>query len=104
MIGKRLGRALLLTLGAALVGAAPAFAQTAITEFTTGVSSPAAMVNGVDGNVWFINAGGIAKITSSGQVTTYKTGLDPGATPYDLSNGPGGDLWFTDNGAKGVGY
>jgi streptogramin lyase len=104
MIGKRLGCALLLALAGSVVWAAPAFAQTAITEFTTGVSGPTAMVNGVDGNVWFINAGGIARITSSGQVTTYKAGLDPGATPYDLSNGPDGDLWFTDNGAKGVGY
>jgi len=104
MIGKRLGCALLLALVAAAVGAPAAFAQTAITEFTTGVSSPTAMVNGADGNVWFINAGGIAKITSSGQVSTYKTGLDAGATPYDLSNGPNGDLWFTDNGAEGVGY
>ena len=63
------------------------------------------MVTGSDGNVWFINGAGIAKIDSSGHVTTYTSGLDSGATPYDLTNGPSREICgFTDNGAKGVGY
>ena len=68
------------------------------------MTTPVALANGSDGNVWFINGTGIAKIDSSGQVTTYTAGLDAGATPYDLTTGPDGDLWFTDNGAKAVGF
>jgi virginiamycin B lyase len=76
-----------------------------ITEYTGGVSGPTQMVNGPDGNVWFINGAGIAKIDASGTVTTYKVGLNPGATPYNLSNGPNNDLWFTDSGAtKAIGF
>jgi streptogramin lyase len=96
---------MLLLLASSLVMVAPGLAHAAsITEFTSGVTSPGALVGGSDGNVWFINGGGIAKIGPSGQVTTYTVGLDSGATPYDLTNGPNGDLWFTDNHAKGVGY
>jgi streptogramin lyase len=85
---------------------ASASAQAAvITEFTSGVSHPGAMVNGSDGNVWFINGGGIAKIDSSGNVSTYTAGLGAGAAPYDLTNGPNNDVWFTDIGTtKAVGY
>ena len=84
---------------------APGLAHAAVvTEFTGGVTNPGAMAAGSDGNVWFINGSGIAKIDPSGHVTAYTAGLEPGATPYDLTSGPNGDLWFTDNGAKAVGY
>jgi streptogramin lyase len=93
---------LLLASSVALV--APGLARAdSITEFTSGVTNPGTMVSGPDGNVWFINAGGIAKVDPSGHVTTYSAGLDAGATPYDLTAGPNGDLWFSDNGAKAVG-
>jgi streptogramin lyase len=105
MTGKGLKVVVLATLASAVAMVAPGLAQAAsITEFTSGVTSPGAMAAGSDGNVWFINGPAIAKIDSSGHVTTYTAGLDPGATPYDLTSGPNGDLWFTDNGAKAVGY
>jgi virginiamycin B lyase len=105
MAGKGLKIVVLSVLASAVAMLAPGLAQAAlITEFTGGVTSPGTMVNGSDGNVWFINGAGIAKIDSSGHVTTYTAGLDAGATPFDLTNGPSGDLWFTDNGAKAVGY
>ena len=105
MAGKGLKIAVLSVLASAVAMLAPGLAQAAsITEFTGGVTSPGTMVNGSDGNVWFINGAGLAKIDSAGHVTTYTSGLDPGATPYDLTNGPNSDLWFTDNGAKAVGY
>jgi streptogramin lyase len=94
-----------LTVTTAAMMASGSAQAAAITEFTNGVSHPAAMVNGSDGNVWFINGGAIAKIDSSGNVTTYTAGLNTGAAPYDLTNGPNNDLWFTDNGTiKAVGY
>ncbi len=92
-------------LASAVVMVAPGLAWAAsITEFTGGVTSPGTMVDGSDGNVWFINGAGVARIDSSGRVTTFTAGLDAGATPFDLSTGPNGDLWFTDNGAKAVGF
>jgi streptogramin lyase len=106
MTGKGLKVAIvsLLVSGAAMV--APALARAAaITEYTTGVTSPGEVVIGADGNGWFINGAGIAKIDSSGHVTTYSAGLNTGATPYDLTSGPNNDLWFTDIGTtKAVGY
>jgi streptogramin lyase len=105
MTGKGLKVVLLATLASAVAMVAPGLAQAAsITEFTSGVTGPGTMAAGSDGNVWFINGAGIAKIDSSGHVTTYTAGLDSGATPYDLTSGPNGDVWFTDNGAKAVGY
>jgi streptogramin lyase len=96
---------LLLTVATAAMMASGSAQAAVISEFTSGVSDPGAMVNGSDGNVWFINSGGIAKIDSSGNVTTYTAGLNAGAAPYDLTNGPNNDLWFTDNGTiKAVGY
>jgi virginiamycin B lyase len=94
---------LLVAISVAMVVPGLARAQS-ITEFTSGVTGPGAIVSGSDGNAWFLNGGGIAKIDASGHVTTYTAGLDSGATPYDLTNGPNGDVWFTDNGAKAVGY
>ena len=89
----------------ALAMMAPGVVRAAsITEFTSGVTSPSALASGSDGNVWFINGAAIARIDSSGHVTTFSSGLDAGATPYDLTAGPNGDLWFTDNGAEAVGY
>jgi streptogramin lyase len=105
MNGMRLRLATFSVLVGVAAMVAPGLARAAvITEYTSGVTTPGAMVNGADGNVWFINGNGIAKIDASGHVTTYTAGLDAGATPYDLTNGPNSDLWFTDNGAKAVGY
>ncbi len=94
-----------LVLAGTVAMVAPGVARAAsITEFTSGVTNPGALATGSDGNVWFINGDGIARIDASGHVTTFSSGLDAGATPYDLTAGPNGDLWFTDNGAKAVGY
>ena len=105
MTCKGLKVAVLLVSASVVAMVAPGLAEAAVVkEFTGGVSSPGAMASGSDGNVWFINGAGIAKIDSGGQVTTYTAGLNPGATPYDLTSGPNGDVWFTDNGAKAVGF
>src|ERR1700677_832840 len=95
--GLKVATASLLVSVAAMV--APGLARAAsITEYTSGVTSPGGVVIGADGNGWFINGAGIAKIDSSGHVTTYQAGLNAGATPYDLTSGPNDDLWFTDDG------
>jgi streptogramin lyase len=106
MTGKGLKVAIASALAAVVALAMPGLARaTSITEFTSGITTPGDVLIGADGNGWFINGAGIAKIDSSGHVTTYTMGLNSGATPFDLTNGPNNDLWFTDNGTtKAVGY
>ncbi len=87
-----------------------------ITEFSTGLnpaSSPEGIVVGPGGNLWFTDfstnpVGGtttpaIGMVTPSGQITEFSTGLNPGSTPFDLTAGPGGNLWFTDPGFTSFG-
>jgi streptogramin lyase len=77
-----------------------------ITEFgiPTASSSPQGMVSGPDGNLWFVESakGKIAKITTSGTITEYSTGITAGATPWDITVGPDGNLWFTEKGKDQV--
>lgn len=69
---------------------------------------PVILAAGADGNVWF--SGGISsslespyigKITPTGKVTTYNTGVTQGIT-Y-ITPGPDGNIWFTSTTAQLVG-
>jgi streptogramin lyase len=79
---------------------APAWAQaTALTEFSGGsVDSPAAIVPGIDGNLWFVEPHAIGRISPSGVITQFTAGLNPGSAPFDMTAGPDGNLWFSDSG------
>ena len=94
--------------------------QGKITEFfkglqADGASTPVAIAAGADGALWFTDDGGaldpedpaqdpasttpaIGRITTSGAVTEFMTGLPKGSVPNDVAAGPGGNLWFTDQG------
>lgn len=73
-------------------------------------SEPGDLVVGPDGNVWFtINTGinllpreerpaAIGRVTPSGQMTTFRTGLSPKAVLGDIIAGPDGNLWFNEGG------
>ena len=73
-----------------------------VTEFTSGLnvgSSPAAVTEGPDGNVWFADRGttkAIGRITTSGAITEFN--LPSTSNPADIEEGPDGNLWFTDQG------
>jgi streptogramin lyase len=91
-----------------------------ITEFPTGANSePGGGASsgtwgigaGADGNVWFsesgtneVNGTGVCRITTSGTITCFKTGLiaDSGPTAMTTAADSKGRLWFVDNtvGAK----
>jgi len=89
----------------AAVGASGAQAI-GIAEFSGGLSSPlnGPIAEGPDGNMWFATERSIGRITPSGQITEFKSGLKPGSQPFDLTPGSDGNLWFTDNGTtKAVG-
>jgi streptogramin lyase len=64
--------------------------------------APAEITVGPDGNLWFLDVAtpAIAKITTSGVITEFTSGLVPGAMPETLTVGGDGNLWFTDK-AKG---
>jgi virginiamycin B lyase len=73
---------------------------TTITEFSGGLGGdPGAIVAGPDGNVWFTEAGAIARISPTGAITEFHAGLNPGSEPFDLVLGADGSLWFSDIGA-----
>jgi streptogramin lyase len=87
------------------------------TEFATGSSTLPGGVNdqrgpwgiapGPDGNVWYTENGtsetngkAICRITPSGTITCFKTGLIATSSPTGLTAGPDGKLWFSDTSNK----
>jgi streptogramin lyase len=79
----------------------PTFAQVT-TKFSTGISpasSPADVVVGNDGNIWFTEfadtVSRIGRITPTGVVTEFYSELTPGSKPNVIIQGPDGNLWFT---------
>jgi hypothetical protein len=82
-----------------------------VTEFSAGLNPgsapgttfPGSIAAGPDGNLWFTDpaalAGGtsaIRRITPSGQITEFSSGLNPGSAPASIALGADGNLWFTD--------
>jgi streptogramin lyase len=83
-----------------------------ITEFSAGLNvgslpggppssfPPYGITAGSDGNVWFTDAGttkAIGRITPSGTIEEFSTGLSATSRPVAISQGADGNLWFTDN-------
>jgi streptogramin lyase len=61
-------------------------------------SAPAGITTGPEGDLWFTESGGegaIGRITPSGEVTEFTTGLTPNSQPDGIAKGAEGDLWFT---------
>jgi len=63
----------------------------------TAGGAPFGIATGPDGNVWFAETGAnrIGRITPSGVVTEFGTGIGPGTFPFGITTGPDGHLWFT---------
>ncbi|HTZ88455.1 MAG TPA: hypothetical protein VMB05_17455 [Solirubrobacteraceae bacterium] len=66
---------------------------------------PDSIVAGPDGNLWFDEARGnaIGRITPTGGITEYASGLTRGAGVKDLTVGPEGNIWFVEQNANQVG-
>ena len=66
------------------------------------IGSPAGVVIGPDGALWFTDLEGhIGRLSSTGEVTTYTdSDLDE---PSGITLGPDGNLWFTDEGSDRIG-
>jgi virginiamycin B lyase len=63
------------------------------------------IVAGSDGNIWFIDESNnaIGKITTTGLVTEFSSGISPGAGLVGIAAGPDGNLWFTENTGNRIG-
>lgn len=62
---------------------------------------PFDICNGSDGNLWFTfrspSTNAIGRITTSGAVTLFTTGLSPGdVAVHDITEGTDGNVWFTE--------
>ena len=84
-----------------------------VTEYASGITSiPGRITAGSDGNLWFIEGqysptigeiNRIGRITTSGVVTEFSTGIGANAVLVDITAGPDGNLWFTENTANTIG-
>ena len=85
--------------------------QGEVREFSAGVPAGLGVddiVAGPDGNLWFTLSAGvigpmrqghtsaIGRITPTGVVTVFRTGLRKRSAPGEIVAGPGGKLWFAD--------
>lgn len=85
--------------------------QGKVTEFSAGIPGGAGirdLVAGADGSLWFTLSGAayppsksrpsaIGRITTSGVVTLFRTGLRKRSAPGEIVAGSDGNLWFTDD-------
>jgi streptogramin lyase len=70
----------------------------------TSGSEPSMITAGPDGNLWFTetgNKGAIGRITTSGTITAFTSGLTQNSQPEDIAAGPDGNLWFTEGANPG---
>ena len=69
-----------------------------ITEFPTGNATPApdGLVDGGDGNLWFVDTNAIGRISGDGTVKEFPlpTPLVPGANLHAVVPGANGVMWF----------
>jgi virginiamycin B lyase len=90
--------------GGAVIGKITPSGQ--ITEFplSFNVLSHGNITQGADGNLWFTIPGGIAKITTTGVVTSYPISSGLGLhLVYGITAGPGGNIWFLETVPKTFG-
>src|SRR5215217_7901475 len=69
-----------------------------ITEFPVSAGTvPYGIAAGADGNVWFTDVGAtpaIGRITPTGAITEFTTGLVAGSAPNGIALGADGNVWF----------
>ena len=87
-----------------------------VNEFSSGIkthSSPLGIAAGPDGNLWFTEFGcaicgpmvpaAIGRITPTGTVTEFSTGITAGSSLQGIAAGPDGNLWFTEYDGNRIG-
>ena len=92
---------------AGLVWQLPTLSQASqsVTEFPVAGASPSHIASGPDGNLWFtdLNGNRIGRITTSGIVTMFSSGLSAASEPQGITAGPDGNMWFAEYGNDAIG-
>ena len=68
-------------------------------KFTSYGGEPINLTNGSDGAIWFTSGTTvqpIGRITTSGTITKFNTGISQDAGVFGITAGPDGALWFTE--------
>jgi streptogramin lyase len=83
---------------------ATASAAPTISEFASG-AGPQDGAAGPDGNTWFVESGAnkIARVTPSGSIVEFSSGLSSAAGLAGIVAGPDGNLWFTEGARNTIG-
>jgi streptogramin lyase len=91
--------------GAGTAHAAPYFAFTAFPISFGLNTNPTHITAGPDGNLWITEDAGnrIGRMTPTGVLSQFSSGLASGSAPDGITPGPDGNLWFTEGGARGIG-
>jgi virginiamycin B lyase len=80
-----------------------------VTEFPvpgpSNFHTPAGIAVGSDGALWMTEpySNEVIRMTTTGQVREFTTGITKGSAPLDIAAGPDGALWFTEPGTNQVG-
>lgn len=74
-------------------------------DIPTASAGPWGICTGPDNNLWFTEVTGnkIGRITTTGTITEFSSGLSAGAQPREIVAGPDGNLWFTETGTDKIG-
>jgi len=73
-----------------------------LNTYSTG-GTPLGITATKSGNLWFTDVTGnrIGEITTGGQLTMFSQGITPNSNPEEITEGPDGNLWFTQFGEIG---
>jgi streptogramin lyase len=80
-----------------------------VTQFTVPGDSawhtPSGITAGPDGALWLTEpwSDEIVRLSTTGQVREFTTGITRGAFPLSITAGPDGNLWFTEPGTNSIG-
>ena len=85
-------------------GVASASTTPTVSEYVGG-DEPIDATAGPDGNVWVVELGSnqIARVTPTGSITEFSSGLRANAGLAGIAAGPDGNLWFTESLANRIG-
>ena len=77
----------------------------AVAQYSVSGGSTRGITSGPDGNVWFTSMFGhkIGRVTPTGTITYFSTGISPDSWLPGIVAGPDGNLWFTEQGPNRIG-
>lgn len=65
--------------------------------------TPTGLTAGPDGNAWLTTATSVVRVTPSGSVASFTSGIEADSVINDIVAGPDGNLWYSDQGNSVLG-